>query len=186
MGGPRGTRYDLRMTLSRRLVRNVAVFSLVVGCVGCDRVTKRVAVSLLPEGQRVSMLGDVVRLEHVRNQGAFLGAGAGLGAGIRWLAFTWGVGLLVVAALVAAFRSSGPRGAAGAALVAAGGLGNLWDRIATGGWVIDFMNLGVGPVRTGIFNVADVAIVVGVILLALREHPGEGARAGADAGGEQG
>ncbi len=114
------------------------------------------------------MLGDVVRLEHVRNQGAFLGAGAGLGEGARRLAFTWGVGILVVAALVVAFRSSGLRAAIGAALVAAGGLGNLWDRMATGGWVIDFMNLGVGPVRTGIFNVADLAIVAGVLLLALR------------------
>ncbi len=156
------------MPTPRRVIRSVAVLSLVAGCVGCDRVSKGIAVSLLPEGQRVSLLGDVVRLEHVRNQGAFLGAGSGLGERARRLAFTWGVGILVVVALVAALRSSAPKAATtGAALVAAGGLGNLWDRIATGGWVIDFMNLGVGPVRTGIFNVADVAIVLGAILLAM-------------------
>ena len=45
------------------------------------------------------------------------------------------------------------------ALVVAGGVGNLIDRIAAG-YVIDFMNLGIGSLRTGIFNVADVAISV--------------------------
>lgn len=50
----------------------------------------------------------------------------------------------------------------------AGGLGNLIDRLAHDGLVIDFINLGVGPLRTGIFNVADVAITGGgLALLAL-------------------
>ena len=43
---------------------------------------------------------------------------------------------------------------------------NLIDRLRFDGLVIDFMNLGVGPLRSGIFNVADVAIVVGALLLA--------------------
>ena len=52
-------------------------------------------------------------------------------------------------------------------LVAAGGAGNLVDRVVRDGRVIDFMNLGLGPVRTGIFNVADVQIMVGLGLLLL-------------------
>jgi signal peptidase II len=66
------------------------------------------------------------------------------------------------------------RQALGLALVAGGGLGNLVDRFRLRGYVIDFMNLGLGPVRTGVFNVADVAIVAGVILLVLpgRRRPG--------------
>ena len=58
----------------------------------------------------------------------------------------------------------------GVALFVAGGASNLVDRIAYG-MVIDFMNVGVGPVRTGIFNVADVAIMLGAGILAV-----EGAR----------
>ena len=56
-------------------------------------------------------------------------------------------------------------------LVSAGGVGNLVDCIVRNGHVIDFMNLGLGPVRTGIFNVADVQIMVGLglLLLARRE-----------------
>ena len=53
----------------------------------------------------------------------------------------------------------------GVALLIAGGGSNWLDRI-TRGSVIDFLNVGIGPVRTGVFNVADVAIVMGVALIA--------------------
>lgn len=148
----------------RRIACALAVLAAVVAC---DRTTKAVAVTFLPEGRRISLLGDGLRLERVRNAGAFLGAGSGLGPRARSAIFTWGVGTLVVAmAGVAIRRRTPPGAAAGAALVAGGGLGNLWDRLASGGTVTDFLNLGLGPVRTGIFNVADVAIVTGVLLLA--------------------
>jgi signal peptidase II len=53
-------------------------------------------------------------------------------------------------------------------LIAGGGLSNLIDRIAYGGYVIDFLNIGLGGLRTGIFNIADVAIMVGAISLIVR------------------
>jgi signal peptidase II len=51
-------------------------------------------------------------------------------------------------------------------LIIGGGLGNLIDRIINKGSVIDFMNIGIGPIRTGIFNVADLAIMAGVLMFA--------------------
>jgi signal peptidase II len=148
-----------------RLRKTGLVVALIAACLGCDQATKRVAAALLPEGTRVSLLGDAVRLERIRNPGAFLGLGAGLPPRVRVGIFTWGVGLLVLGALVTAFhrRASG-RTAVAAALVAAGGLGNLWDRATAGGLVTDFLNLGIGGLRTGVFNVADLAIVAGVLL----------------------
>ena len=53
------------------------------------------------------------------------------------------------------------------ALVVGGGLGNLVDRVMREGAVVDFLNVGIGPVRTGIFNMADVFIVAGVSFLVL-------------------
>ena len=50
------------------------------------------------------------------------------------------------------------------ALILAGGLSNWVDRLVNDGRVVDFLNLGLGPVRTGIFNVADVAIMAGAAL----------------------
>ena len=52
-------------------------------------------------------------------------------------------------------------------LLLAGGIGNLIDRLFHNGLVIDFLNVGIGPVRTGIFNVADMAIMAGFAILIL-------------------
>ena len=54
------------------------------------------------------------------------------------------------------------------ALVLAGGASNLIDRFVNDGYVVDFINLGAGPIRTGIFNIADVAITVGALLLLIQ------------------
>lgn len=70
---------------------------------------------------------------------------------------------MVAAVLV--HRSLRPYDVMGISLIIAGGLGNLTDRALNNGAVIDFMNIGVGSLRTGIFNIADVAIMVGVGVL---------------------
>jgi hypothetical protein len=54
----------------------------------------------------------------------------------------------------------------GLVLFAAGGFSNWIDRVLQGR-VIDFLNVGIGPLRTGVFNVADMAIMLGVGLLAV-------------------
>jgi len=57
--------------------------------------------------------------------------------------------------------------------ILAGGVGNLIDRISNDGLVIDFLNVGIGPLRTGIFNVADIGVMFGAAVLAVclyREH----------------
>jgi signal peptidase II len=50
-------------------------------------------------------------------------------------------------------------------LFIAGGVGNLIDRIMHNGSVVDFLNVGIGPLRTGIFNFADVFVMGGSMLL---------------------
>ena len=56
------------------------------------------------------------------------------------------------------------------ALVLAGGFSNLMDRFLNDGYVVDFISLGAGPIRTGIFNVADVAITAGALLLLVQKN----------------
>jgi signal peptidase II len=81
-----------------------------------------------------------------------------------------GVAAMVLALVGCALWLSRDRWQAVAyALLAGGGAGNLWDRLA-GGAVTDFLNLGIGPVRTGIFNVADLAIVAGVVVLLVKSR----------------
>jgi signal peptidase II len=151
---------------------SIAMAGVALFCVGCDQASKRVAADVLKGMETQSFLGDVFRLTYAENRGAFLGLGGGWPEPLRWLAFT-GAALLVVAGsmawVVAQARQQRHHQLAvwAMVLVAAGGAGNLVDRIVRDGRVIDFMNLGLGSVRTGIFNMADVQIMAGLALLLL-------------------
>jgi signal peptidase II len=142
---------------------------LILTTIGCDRVTKHLATSRLADAPAQSFLGDVFRLEYAENTGAFLSLGSTLPDQLRTALLTFGVaiGLILVAILAVKKRWTGVP-LAGAALIWAGGVSNLVDR-AVRGSVVDFMNLGLGSLRTGIFNVADVAIMLGAILIAFSD-----------------
>ena len=146
-------------------------------CVGCDQVTKSLARQRLPKWGSISFLGDLFRLEYVENPGAFLSWGAEATRDVRYWVFIILVGLLVAGALVyvvTARKLTRPKTIA-LSLVIAGGLGNLMDRIRNDGRVVDFLNVGIGSLRSGIFNVADVAIFAGVIwfLVIFRKNGGQ-------------
>jgi signal peptidase II len=144
----------------------VALF-VILSTVGCDRATKCLAQAHLKGAPPRSFLGDAVRLQYTENPGAFLGFGAGWSSGARLWTFTVAgtAALLLVAIHVLRHQASGLPSLIAGSLIVAGGLGNLWDRVLGIGRVPDFLNLGLGPIRTGIFNVADLALSVGLVLL---------------------
>ena len=115
-------------------------------------------------------MADTVRLQYHENPGAFLSVGASWSPELRAVVFQIGNGLFLVA--LGRCRQP-PRWSrvesCGLALFLAGALSNLIDRIAVGS-VIDFLNVGIGPLRTGIFNVADVAIMAGAGCLFWEAH----------------
>jgi signal peptidase II len=145
--------------------KRLALIALVCTTVGCDRVTKHFAEETLELVPQRSFLSDTVRLVYVENEGAFLALGAEWHPHVRKAIFTYGSGLLMLGVLITAIRLGWTGLAAvGTCLYLAGGMSNLADRIIRGS-VIDFLNVGLGPIRTGIFNVADVAIMLGVSLI---------------------
>jgi signal peptidase II len=147
------------------------VLVMVIGAtIGCDRMTKHIAATTLSDAPTRSFLADTFRLEYVENTGAFLGLGRDWPRHVRTAVFGLGNGLLLVALAVVAGRARWPKRAlVGVALFVAGGASNLLDRI-THGMVIDFMNVGIGSVRTGIFNVADMAIMLGAGIFVLEGY----------------
>jgi signal peptidase II len=148
-----------------RIGLRVALLLAMAGTIGCDRVTKHIATATLAGMPQRSFLGGVLRLDYAENAGAFLGLGADWPPYPRAMLFavTTLVGVVVVAALGRRLRHV-PAALVGLALFAAGSLSNLVDRAAYGS-VVDFLNVGIGPLRTGIFNVADVAIFAGAVLV---------------------
>ena len=167
--------------MTARIGVRVALLVAVVATIGCDRVSKHIATAALAGQPGRSYLADAIRLEYVENTGGFLSLGANLPPTARTAVFTIGTGLVLLVLVGAAvrFRWHGWSGI-GTGLVFAGGASNLVDRLFRGS-VVDFMNIGVGPLRTGIFNVADMAIMVGIAALLLgQSRPSHDARACVD------
>ena len=160
----------------RRFGVRLLVLFAVLGTAGCDQVTKQVARSLLAGEPGRSYLADTIRLEYAENAGGFLSLGSTWSPMVRTALLTIGTGamLLILAGLALRSRLIGWSLLA-AILFISGGASNWLDR-ATRGSVVDFINLGIGPLRTGIFNAADVSILAGAAVFALVEIRHELAR----------
>jgi len=151
----------------QRRVTSAALLAVVVMTIGCDQVSKDLARIHLMGGPRLSWLGDSIRFVYAENSGGFLSLGAGLPAGVQMALFSLGTAIIVAACSVAIARHrSLTPSVLGLTLVAAGGLSNLADGIAYDS-VEDVLNLGIGALRAGLFNVADVAILCGIALVVL-------------------
>lgn len=155
------------MQTTSRLQRCLFVLVFASLGIGLDQLTKKIALNTLAGEGPIEVVGQYAVLQYAENRGGFLSLGSTLPDNVRfWLltVFT-GVILLGLAWLVL-FRSTLTRGElVSFALLLTGGIGNLIDRIRFDGVVIDFMILGIGSLRTGVFNVADVAIMAGIFLL---------------------
>jgi len=135
--------------------------------IGCDQVSKNIAKSSLANSPPMSYLGETFRLQYAENTGAFLGLGSGLSKTTRFLLFTF----LSCGLLIALFfytvksRELQRKHIFALSLILGGGVSNMIDRIFNDGKVIDFMNMGIGSLRSGIFNMADVLIMVGMAFI---------------------
>jgi signal peptidase II len=153
--------------------RFALVLLTLFACVGCDQQTKILATTHLRGHETRSFFSDTVRLDYAENGGAFLGLGASLPT--TWKTAIFSVGCTVGIATLLIYVFLVPRSTAlqvlALALICAGGIGNLIDRWMCG-YVRDFLNIGFGPIRTGIFNIADATLMTGSLLafLLYRRH----------------
>ena len=145
--------------------RIIVLLVLVAATTGCDHVTKHIAATSLNGMPSRSFFADTVRFEYSENAGGMLSIGADLSPNVRTAIFTIGTGLILLIMAFAAikFRLT-DWSLIGISLACAGGASNWIDR-ATRGSVVDFLNVGIGTLRTGIFNFADVAVLLGAFIL---------------------
>jgi signal peptidase II len=159
-----------------RSSNTVLVLQIILACIVVDQATKWLAKKYLAPDGFISFAGDTFRFQYAENTGAFLSFGSSLPEPWRHILLTILVGFFLMGLLAyLIFSRTLPwHYTASLSLVCGGGLSNLIDRLAYDGRVVDFLNTGIGSVRTGIFNVADMAITAGVILLladSLRKTP---------------
>lgn len=152
--------------MDKGLLRSIVVIGIIILNIGLDQYTKSLARAHINHREYIEVVGETFVLTKVQNAGAFLGLGNNWPAPVKWL-FLNGIPLLILAyglyvLLASSFMSRWM--ILGLSFAIGGGFGNMYDRLVFGS-VTDFMHLDFGLVRTGIFNVADMAITVGVVMI---------------------
>jgi signal peptidase II len=146
-------------------VRKGALLAWVVGVVVLlDYLTKEWVVRAIPMYERREILGDWFRLTYTHNPGAAFGIN--IGEHSRFFFLVLALAALVVLALI--YRSTQRRDVMrlfAVALVTAGAIGNILDRLRYTAGVVDFLDVGIGDARWPTFNLADSAVSVGAVLL---------------------
>lgn len=150
-----------------KATRYTLLLACLLFCVGCDQYTKKIAVEKLKYEPPITYFNNTFRMEYAENTGAFLSVGSQLSKPVRFFMLVIAnAAFLIIVTGMLIFRWQMPlMQFIALSLLLAGGIGNLIDRVFLNGIVIDFLNIGFGPLRTGIFNVADMAITGGALLM---------------------
>lgn len=134
--------------------------ALAATVVVADQVSKALVTGSLAPGQSVDVIGETVRIVFGQNSGALFGL-------FKDNALMFGLVSIVVVGLIAVYHAR----AAGTlyltvtlGLLLGGALGNMLDRLRLG-YVVDFVDVGIGSLRFYTFNVADSAISLAILLL---------------------
>lgn len=155
-----------------RIMRRIILICLSIFClVGCDYSSKNVAKSELKDKPTHAYLGGNVKLVYAENSGGMLSFGNRLPNNLRIIIFKIFVAIVICLLFFYTILKKGIRKGSLFALILiiSGGVGNLIDRIMNEGKVVDFILLGVYNFHTGIFNIADVYVTTGIIILIISE-----------------
>ena len=149
--------------------RNLFITLLIVFNIVIDQVTKVLVRANFEYREIKSLIGDYFIMQYVENKGAFLGMGSDMHASLK-LIF-----LLILPTLVLGYviyyiiktKELDRLSLIAFCCIIGGGIANVFDRIVYG-QVTDFffINLG-GFFKTGIFNVADLSVTTGMVMLLL-------------------
>ena len=151
--------------------RNLVVYRfyiivLVLFNIGCDQISKKVVRNNVESRDYIELIDDHFILTNVENTGAMLGFGAGFPPIVK-IVLLQIVPIMVLMLLlyrVLTKKTIGTWLVVAFAFVIGGGIGNLIDRVAYGS-VTDFFQIRLGIFKTGIFNMADVAVTSGILLI---------------------
>ena len=157
------------MSLKKGFFLLIIVMIISAANFAVDRVTKIYAVENIKGQGTIQVVGNLFILHYAENDGAFLGFGGNMPAPLKKLLLILLPSLIVaVAIFYTAFSGNIPGGQiACLSCIIGGGIGNLYDRIFNHGIVIDFMNFGIGGLRTGILNVADLSVTFGALVFVI-------------------
>ena len=153
------------MNLKKYFSRSLLIAMVVLLNIGCDQQTKKMAQDTLEPHSRSSYMYDTFQLQLAKNKGAFLSTFAESEGNLRfWVLQFFPVLMLVFLLLYTLFsKQLNKLQIFALSFIIGGGISNIIDRLLYGA-VTDFMIVGVGNLRTGIFNFADLSIMIGMVI----------------------
>jgi len=150
-----------------KLSRNMSITLLIIFNIAIDQISKVIVRANIQLREVIELIGDKFILTNVENKGAFLGMGSEMNNTLRIL-FLLILPTLVLGYLIyyiATNKTLDRLSTIALSCIAGGGIANVFDRIAFGK-VTDFFFIDLGGVfKTGIFNVADMSVTFGMIVL---------------------
>jgi len=141
----------------------LSVFVILAITIFVDQGTKKWAQNSMKKQPPIAYMNDFFVLDYAENDGAFLSWGSDMNKTMRTIVLTILPIAMISYLLYFIFFNKEISRFQGISLafILGGGISNIFDR-AMFGWVVDFMNMGIGNLRTGIFNFADVFIMAGI------------------------
>ena len=138
--------------------------------IAADRITKLVAVEFLKNKNPIELLNRIVVIGYTENTGAFLSFGRGWPEVLKYILLLYiPIAICLSVFIYCLFIEKDKIRTILLMSIISGGIGNLVDRLLNKFSVIDFLNFGIGSLRTGILNVADLSITFGAITLIIYE-----------------
>ena len=146
--------------------RNILITIIVLLGIAFDQISKVWVRNNFESYIETSIVGDIFTLIKVENTGAFLGMGSELPETLRVLLLIVVPVIVLVGITVYTYleKSLDKTSIIGFSLIIGGGVGNIFDRIVYGS-VTDFLYLNFEFFKTGIFNIADLSVTTGMILI---------------------
>lgn len=151
-----------------RPIKILISLCIVLCNISCDQITKEKVRTEIAKNETISVIDDHFILTNVENTGAALSLGSNLKPELKviFLQALPIVVLLFMFFYIVRVKKISKLNVVGFSFIIGGGIGNIYDRILYNS-VTDFMYLEVGALHTGIFNMADVSVVVGTLLIML-------------------
>jgi signal peptidase II len=139
---------------------------IVAGILAFDVSTKLLVQQHFVLYEQIDIIGEYVRLTYIYNPGAAFGISVGENPRVIFLTLS----IVALGALMAMYwftPATDRTRLVAIALICGGAIGNLIDRVRSEAGVVDFIDIGIGDVRWPVFNIADIAVTTGAIILAL-------------------
>ncbi|MCB0634013.1 MAG: signal peptidase II [Lewinella sp.] len=147
-------------------MRALIILALIIGNIGCDQVSKSLVREKVEYHENIELIDDYFILTKVENTGALLSLGDSLSPGAKKLVLLVLPALMLLSLMVFVLVKNelDKQVIIGLSFIVGGGIGNIFDRFLYGS-VTDFLHIDLGLLRTGIFNLADVSVMMGTAII---------------------